>query len=112
MEIQDVKKVVEEVIVKALKEYVNPLFTAIQENFNKIDERFERLEQKIERIEHRLSSLERRAFAIEEILTEHQHELKSIKETLFVMKTNGEKDQRRFVDVDKRIIRLEEKVFA
>lgn len=112
MEIQDVKKVVEEVIEKAFKEYVDPLFTAIQINFNTVNERFDRLEERIERIEHKLSSLERRAFAIEEILTEHQRELKSIKEALFAMKADEGKDQRRVVNLEQRIIRLEEKVFA
>ena len=98
----------------------------ISERFDKMDKRFDKIDEKIEETWNKLDSLERRIIFLENTITKHsktlakhskilaalQKELREVKTTICKYQKDRETDQKKMIFLEKRVERLEIKVFA
>ena len=115
----------------AIEEVIEPHFAVIQQEFHKIDKRFEVMDERFDRMDERfdrmdashnnlankVDSLEWRIIAIEDILTDHrkisrrhEQELRAIKQILQEMQHGEKRENARLAALEKRTVRLEEKI--
>ena len=98
---------------------IEDLAVMTQGGFREMDKRFDGVEKRLDMFGEQLASLERRVTAIEDILTEHgkiirrqAEEFRLIRKGLEEIKKYKKEDQVRLLELERRLRRLEARVFA
>jgi len=108
-------------MVKVGFDEVYKRFDGVDKRFDKIDKRFRKIDGRFDEVWMKLHSLERRIIAIEDILVEHAKRLrgieqgrgrvgekvKSIKKEIKAIKAQKKIDNKRILNLEKRIEKLE-----